>query len=1097
MNQRCRLGGKDPSTRKRKLFPLLILLFLLFGTGAFAQPTYSLTFSKAPYNEVLKQISDKTAIRFIYSNSDIAQLQPLTLTVTAGSIAELLDKVLAGTGITYVLDEADKTVVLSKDKQLPTAKRATPTAIAAEQEKITLKGNIKDANTSEPLAFVSVYLQGTSYGATTDLSGNFSIQVPLGAKTLSVSFLGYKMQEVAIGNAGSFVILLQPDLLKLDETVVVGYQTRKKSSLTGSVKALDASFIESKPVANFDQALQGRVAGMVIQTTGNPGSTSSVKIRGQASISSGTDPLYILDGTPITPDAFAAINPNDIENFSVLKDASAASIYGASSSNGVVLITTKKGRNMERTEVRYMLQTGAARFAKPKFTMMNTAQRLQYEEDTELRKLDHTGKYYIVEGTDYRESKDSLMAINTSWRDEVFRTGLIQSHELSMRGGNEKTRHFASLNYFNQEGTIKDTDFRRLSLRLNLTHNVSSKVEVGINSTLGHTTRNDLPTGQSYAYNVINPVFASYAIVPYQKPYDADGNLIDFQQGLFRNPLLYMDMSQHSTEDVSSVVNVYAEWKPSSKLKFKTNVGVDYGNSNGLSYTSPYWDADITGYVARNFSQSKRLINNNLLTYTGKLGEDHSVNVLVGQETIMFDAVGFNNGGSKLPDDNIRMLVTAAIPDGLDNADFENEYAFISYFTQVNYGYKDKYLLDFSFRRDGSSKFAINKKWGNFWSVGAAWQLKKEDFLIDNQTITSLKLIASTGTSGNSNIGNYSWFQSYGYGPTYNDSPGMLANNPGNNSLKWEAMHKSNVGIELGIRNRYQFKLEAYYNKTIDMLMMTPISLTSGFTDMQKNVGKISNKGVEFEWELFLIQAKDFTWSFNGNISFNRTMVLELTGENDELSNSFLSVKEGMRYGLFNMVRYAGVDPLSGEPLWYDVNGKLTKTYAEGNRVLHDKSYIPEFTGGFGTDITYKSLTLSALFFWMGERYTISQAAAFYNSNGRYKSYNQSTDMLNYWKQPGDITSIPHFVHNANQYDDRYLENASFLRLRNISLSYNLDQDYLKRLGIAKAVRVYVQAQNLLTITPYKGFDPEVVGMTDGNNYPNPRIFTFGLDVTF
>ncbi|MDR1056091.1 MAG: TonB-dependent receptor [Prevotellaceae bacterium] len=1076
----------------------VLLLFLAINLTAQTQ-VYEFDFKQDSYTYVFKQISEKTSYRFIYSNADIANLKPLTLKITANSISILLDKILENTELKHSLMDKDKTIVLSKkDKQeeiINKPQQRVNSANIASQEQITLVGKVIDVKNNEPMPFVSVIVKNNSnYGTSTDLDGNFSFQAPASAQALQISFLGYVTQDITIGTSTNFNIILEPDAFDLEEIIVVGYQTRKKSTLTGSIKALDAAITKDKPIASFDAALQGQVAGVYVMTSGNPGETSSMIIRGVTSLSNSTTPLFILDGVQISPVDFSAINPNDIESYTVLKDAAATSIYGAQAANGVILMTSKKGKDMN-VEVRYNFQLGLSHLTRPRFTMMNTEQRLQYEEEMDLRTLDPSGTFYI--GTN--ERKDSLLMINTDWRDEVFRDAFLQSHEISIRGGNNKTRYYNSLNFYQQDGTIKGSGFKRLSLRVNIDHNLSKYFNVGISSMLGYNKHSEVPVGSGFSTNIVNPVFASYALSPYLKARDDDGNLIDFQNYLFRNPVLYREMSVFENEGFKMVDNVYAEILFSDKLKFKANVGADINLINDYVYQSPYWEKgkSVSGYVSKGFSMSNRLTNTNLLTYINTFKKNHNVTVILGQETNYSDSKWFNASGTGLANDKIKMLSATAIPDS--PIDTRTKWSNISYFGMINYNFQNKYFLDISSRRDGSSRFGPNRRWGNFWAVGASWQAKRERFLADNKTISLLTLTASTGTSGNANIQPYIWKGMYTFGKdyNYNNETGSSPSSPGNPSLQWEEVHKNNMGIEIGFWNRLRFKIEAYYNITNKMLLEAPISATTGFTAMQKNVGKLHNKGVEFEWDITLLANKDFYWKFNGNIGYNTTKVIKLTADAKEYDFGSYIVKENERFGLFYLARYAGVDPLTGAPLWYDKDGNLTNTCRDSDRVMLDKSVFPLLTGGFGTDMSYKNFSLSMFFVWMGERYMLSQAANFYNSNGRYKEYNQSVDMLNYWKKSGDVTPYPHPKYSSNEADTRYLEKASFLRLKDITLSYTLDPSYLSSLKLIRDMRLFIQARNLFTITPYNGFDPEVSNFVDPNGYPNSQTFTFGIDLTF
>lgn len=1076
---------------KQYYFLLLALSFPLFSFNA-PPAQVSLKLNQATVEYALKKLKAETKLGLIYKPEDVRSLPRISVDLQAVSVEKACREILKGTSLTFSLEE--DVIVIRR------AAQAAPVPVAEPEPKVRVQGTVRDKD-GESLIGVSIHSADPRVGAVTDIDGNYVLNDLALDDRLTFSYVGFRPVTVSVSGRTQINVVMEPSTKELDEMIVVGYTTRKKSSLTGSLKALDGEVLANKPVASFDQALQGQVAGVFVMATGVPGGGSKTMIRGVPTANAdGTQPLYILDGIPITPVNFASLNPNDIEQYTVLKDAAATSIYGSLAANGVILLTSKRGRDMERSEVSYRFQLGTSSLAKQNFKMMNTEQRLRYEEELGMRTLDETGAFYIIKDDAgniiSRESKRDLLNINTNWVDEIFRNGTVESHELSLRGGNKNTKYYTSLGYFSQEGILPHSGFDRLSLRVNMDHQVTNALKVGLSSTLGKSKRSEILSGNNgQGYNTMNPIFASYALLPYMKPYNDDGQLIDFSNGLFRNPLLYYSMADMNSKQIKSVVSMYAELQLHEKLKFKTVVGVDYQDGNTYSYVSPKWDTsetDTKGFVSRGYIEEQNVTNTNLLTYKTQFDKVHDLTVLLGEELLTSNEKGFNSTVSGLANDKIPTLSAGKVADM--PTDYETEWATLSFFSQASYNYKSKYYLDLSLRRDGSSRFGKNKKWANFWSVGMSWHVNREENLEISDKISLLNVTASTGTSGNSNLGSYEMYETYNFDGSYNGQTGSVPHTPGNQNLTWETVWKNNLGVDILFVDKYRFKLEGYYNKTSDILFYDSKSLTSGFVSGRKNIGQMSNYGLELEWDLNLYANKDIFWKFNGNFTYSISKMGKMNGDYDP--GSYL-LREGERYGLFYLVRYAGVDPLKGTPLWYTADGQLTDTYNESDRYLSNKSIMPSLMGGFGSQFTCKGFGASIFFSWMADKYMLNQSRYFYNSNGMMKEYNQGVEMLDYWKQPGDVTSVPHPSALSNQADTRYLENASFLRLKDISLFYELDKEYLSRLKVIKSARLSLQAQNLYTWTGYQGFDPEHMAAIESNVYPQAKAFTFGIDLTF
>lgn len=950
----------------------------------------------------------------------------------------------------------------------------------------TIRGTVTAKSDGLPIPGVSVVVKGQeTIGTSTDIDGNYAITVPGDAQILIYSFVGMQDLEVSIEGRTTIDVAMDEELTALDEVVVVGYGVKKKGSITGSVSTVKAEKLEQVPVASFDNMLQGQTAGVVaISSTGRPGAAATVRIRGLNSINAGNDPLYVMDGVPISAGDFSSLNPNDIEQISTLKDASATAIYGARAANGVILITTKRGRDLERSEITFRTQIGTNQIARDKFDMMNSSQKLDYEEFLNLRT---PGTY----------DRDSLENINTNWLDEVLQDAMTQSYELSARGGSKKTRYYTSGQYYTQGGILPRSKFSRYNMRLNLDHNASDKFLLGSSITLGYE-KNDVTVAEDdYNNNVYNPVFSSRLLNPYTKPYDEQGNYID--DGLpWSNPLQQLDLNDSKNNQLKIVGNVFGEYEIIEGLKFKTQLGADFYDYRSSEYYNPNsaWGKSDNGSVREYFARNHRITWTNLLTYNLSFKDVHNFNVLAGQESIQNNYENFRSNGKGLPNDKIKVLGATTEADSWDGG--KSDYTVVSYFGALNYDFDGKYFLDLSLRRDGSSRFGEDVRYANFWSVGASWNAYKEAFLMGIDYIDLLKVSASIGTSGNYDIGNYASKALYAYDVQYNNGNGSRPSNPGNPELTWEKLMKMNFSVEVGAFNRGSLKIELYKNNTTDMLFEVPYSLTSGFAAGLTNIGEMENRGIEIELNADVVQMKDFVWNISTNFSYNKNEVKELYGDVEEIPEGNIITKPGYSYGTFNVVKFAGVNPATGEPLWYASDGTLTTQFSEEHRMIFDgKSYIPPYSGGLTSTMTYKGFTFSAFFSWMKDKYMLNNTRYFIESNGQFAAYGQSTKMLEYWKQPGDMTDVWDPNYGNNQFDSRLVEDASFIRLKNITLAYTFSKDLLERLRYFRSLRLYVQGQNLLTLTDYEGIDPEYYGNTELNAYPQVKTFTVGLDIGF
>ena len=957
------------------------------------------------------------------------------------------------------------------------------------QTLVKVSGVVTSSDDGLPMIGVAV-MDGSGNGVITSLDGDYFIEVAPGAE-LTFSSIGFLDAKVVVPQAETFShnVQMQPESMKLDDVVVIAYGVRKKGTVAGSVSTVKSEKLENTPTAAFDQALQGQVAGLtVLSNTGEPSSSATMTIRGTNSINSGTAPLYILDGVAISASDFNTINPADIESMSVLKDASSTSIYGARAANGVIVITTKRGRNMDHPNINYRMQMGWSALAHGNWDLMNTEERIQYEKELGL-----------TAGQNY----NYLSTIDVNWMDVVFNdSAMLQSHELSVSGATDKTNYYFSGGYYDQQGIAPGSQFTRYSMRFNIEQQMSKWLKMGTNTMFNYQ---DIMQADEGAYTLVTPISAARFMIPYWNPYKADGSLASLSDGSWKgqgqNPLEWLANNPLAYKKYKLFSTVFAELTLYKNLVFKSQFGVDFSHTTGFSQSFPeYVPNQGEGSAARSSSDGLNLQLANTLTYRFDIDNTHDFNFLLGHEwqdyhmeAFSVSTAGQNNG--KLTDISTATRATSW------TSTADSDYSRVSFFGRGEYNYGDKYYGELSLRTDGSSRFGANNRWGVFGAVGFMWNLRNEDFMSSSRNWLTMGQIAlSSGTSGNSEIPNYEHLALIGGGSDYVGDAGVAPIQPGNENLTWENTWTSNLAFHFGFWNRLNVDLELYNKKTTDMLMAVPLaySQSNGYGYIWDNVGTMVNRGVELNVNATVLAIKDFSWNINANVGYNHNRLTELYNGVDEYETANTSTKlvVGHPVGEFYINRYAGVNPANGDALWYDKDGNITNELRDEDKVMIGKTYHAPWQGGFGTALSWKGLSLSAQFSWVGDRWMLNNDRYFDESNGRFMTYNQSRRLLNRWKQPGDITDIPrHGVYT--EFDSRLLEDASFLRLKNLMLSYSLPKSLLKKTGFIRGLRVYAQGQNLLTFTNFSGLDPEGTTNLYAAQYPMSRQYTFGLDLMF
>lgn len=961
--------------------------------------------------------------------------------------------------------------------------------IMVQAQDFEVRGKVIAADSKEPLIGVNVRQKGTSNGVITDFDGNYKISIKGAEAVLEFSYIGMLAEERKVTPRTAVLdISLAEKERQIDEVVVVAYGTRKKGTITGSVSVVKGDVLENAPVASFDQALQGKATGLtVLQNSGEPTAPATFQIRGINSINADTEPLFIIDGVPVSAVDFSSLNPNDIENLSVLKDASSTSIYGARAANGVVVITTKRGRMGEKAKVTLRAQYGFSNLAYGEWNQMNTTQRLDFEEEIGVR----------TPGTYDREM---LERTNINWKDVVFRNNApTQSYELSVAGGVKAVNYYISAGYFSQEGTAVGSDFERFSLRANIEAQATKWLKIGTNTALSYSEYHEAEYG---SYSIFTPVSASRFMLPYWDPYKADGTPTSTEDGSWRgsfgNPMEYLAANPMERNKTQLVSSTFLEIDPVKDLKLRTMFGVEGGDIRTNATSLPSYSSNYgIGGVAKSFSRGYNLTWTNTANYSFSIHDAHNINVLLGHEITKNNSDNFSVSTRGQSNDNLLTLSTGTAASGWSDNNSTSTY--VSVFARGEYNFKRNYFVDLSIRRDASSKFGENSRWANFWSVGAMWDAKLEKFLSDVDWLTMAQLNASFGTSGNSSIPNYDHLALYAAGPKYSGMTGLAPYSRGNEDLTWEKLSSFNLGLKLGFIDRINVSIEFYNKKTTDMLMEVPITVGNGFDMEWDNIGAMVNRGVEFDVNADILQINDFKWNVNANASYNHNEITELYNGLDEyeIPGTNMMLKVGHPYGEHYLVRFAGVNPANGDALWYTKDGQLTNEYDEDNKVLIGKSYVAPWQGGFGTSFSWRGLSLDAQFSWVRNRWMLNNDRLFDESNGLYSTaYNQSAELLNRWRQPGDVTSIPRYGVNP-QMDTHLLEDASFLRLKNLTLAYSLPAGWLKKTKVIEHARIFAQGQNLLTFTKFTGMDPESSMNVYQAAYPMARQFTFGAEISF
>ncbi|WP_417371093.1 SusC/RagA family TonB-linked outer membrane protein [Gelidibacter japonicus] len=966
------------------------------------------------------------------------------------------------------------------------------------QEK-TVSGMVTGASDGLPLPGVSVIVKGTTRGVQTDFDGKYAINVRVG-ETLVFSFVSMKSTEVTVGASNTINVAMEEDIAALDEVVIVGYGSGKKlGSVVGSVVQVSAEKIQDKPSANVIDALQGKVAGIqVFSSSGEPSQTQSIRLHGVGSLGSSSTPLFILDGVPISSGNMVSLNSNDFESVTILKDASATSIYGSRAANGVIYITSKKGKRGEKAVINVRSQYGYSKLANTDFfrSMMNR---------TEL--MDFYKEVGVYDQSDIDNINKNYPGVDTEWYKVYYKDYAPTSQkDISVSGGGEKTSYYLSAGLFKQEGLAYRSDFKRYTLRSNIDSKVNDWFQVGLNLALGYDDRQTNP----YGANSTNRGLALLA-QPFYSPVDKDGKpYVDRTiPGWGRyHPNYLADKNPSELGHFQFNPTGYLKVNLLKNLTYKSQMGIDFYDSRGSSKRLPSYVGSLgNGSVTEFFDRGILQTINNTLEYDFKVLANHNVTLLAGQEYSKSNFESFSASSSGQNDD--RLVLLGAGPNNKDVGQGKSDYVFNSYFGRLDYNFNHKYFIDGTVRRDGSSRFGSGNKYATFWSAGAMWDIKTEDFMSNVDWFDTFKIKFSTGTSGNAEIGNYNSLATVGTNQ-YESNVGWNLSAPGNSNLQWESQTKSTIGISLGFFNRVRLDVDLYKRVTKDMLVSVPYPYTSGFANITSNVGALENKGIDLTFDFDLVKGDDFFITPYVNFNYNQEKITELFQDRDYwiIPNTGVAWAVGQPVSYFYPV-FHQVNPQTGAPEWYVPNAdpdQVVNPNFDPNNVTSDFSTgalqqntglkrYPPLNGGFGLSTGYKGFYFQADFIFSQGKYLLNNDRYFFENPNAFTGFNTAKISADYWKNPGDVTTFPSWDHQFTQFDARLIENASFIRLKNVQLGYTLPKELLGGQDFVKGAKFYILTRNLLTWTKYSGPDPEVDSNIGLGTNPNTKQFTFGVEI--
>ena len=1095
---------------RTKMKTLLLLGVLLFGFTVSAQSQkVSLDFKNERVEKVLASIKSQTGMSLVFSDQLVDVNRKVTMQLKDVTLKEALTRLLSGTNLTFEIRNNKIYFIEKKAVSQPGSRKKRVTGV------------VKDVM-GEPLIGANVVEKGRSTnGVITDFNGKFTLEVDESA-SLVVSYIGYLAQDIPTKGKGDFHIILKEDTNTLDEVVVTGYGDFKKATYTGSASVLTTEKLEALPVVSVGQMIESNIPGIsvVAGTSSQPGAKTTLRVRGVASMNASTEPLYVLDGVPIPSYDLSnftsmseaggmgfieTLNPADIESITVLKDAASASLYGAKGANGVVLITTKKGKE-GKLRVNMAAKYGITDFAYTYRPLMGGEER---------RELIHEGlvNFQLDKGVSEQEAQQyadanidqyakRLPQGYSDWESALFKTGYQQDYNLSASAGNQNSSFIGSLGYTKQTGVSLNSEMERFTGRVDAS-NKYKKVEFGMNASFSWTKNVHLPEGKFYG----SAIYASKVnLTPSTPIYNEDGTYASgYRENNGYNPVLEAEVNDYYARTVRAMGTAKIAYNVWDNLKISSVFTVDYSLTKDFFFQSPEGrdGATYQGRGRMQMTDRMRYTSQNNLTYSKTFGK-HSVSAVAAFEVMKYDYEDLYAAKKTYGQDINTSLGNAADP--IDADQKLQEDALMSYVASVNYSYGDKYYASFSFRRDGSSRLSPDTRWGNFWSLSASWRLSQEKFMQSLKSVLSdLKLRASYGVNGNLPSSYYGYQSTYTTGAFYNGKPSPWESTLGNEELTWEKNYALNLGLDIGLFSRVNVSLDWYTRTTKDLLMSKQLNSISGFSSLLTNVGQMRNTGVELEVRSNNIKTKDFSWTTAFNLSHNKNKILKLADLPWFVDGRYVR-KEGYPFNTIYLREYAGVGPETGSALYYDnqqdENGNYTK-----NKVTDPgqaspiplKDITPTISGGFMNTFNYKFIDLSFNLSYSFGGYSYDNASYILQDDGYSVISNKSTEQRRRWQKPGDITDVPRFVYGnkkgGNYNSSRAIHSTDHIRLKSLILGLNAPKAWLQKLGIGNA-RIYFSGTNLLTWAAYDQYDPEMSGVV-GFYTPPLKTYAFGLELKF
>ena len=982
------------------------------------------------------------------------------------------------------------------------------TQVAAQNK--TIKGRVTEDG-KKPLSNASIIVKGTTVAAKTNDEGYYSITIPANGRVLKFSSLNFEDQEVNIGSKSEINVILVNTVSDLQQVIVTGYGTTKKATNTGSIATVKASEIENLPFSSVDKALQGKVAGLQsVATSGQPGASQAILIRGASSISASNAPLWVVDGVPInagdasrlqtTGNLLSTLNPNDIESISVLKDAASQSTYGSRAANGVIVITTKKGKS-GKTKFRFDTELGNSdvAYVNEKYKPLDANEYINLTREG----LVNAGAS-AAQTTSILNSLGQGNGINFNWFDNIMRVGQQKQYNFSAEGGNDKTTFFLSGGNFVQDGTSINSQLKRNNVNFRITNKATDKLTIGLNVNAGNVSQRAPLNGGAFG----NPLLSTYFLLPTYSAYKPDGTYNYILNGGLHNTVALSEMDKRFLRQTSVRGSVNGEYKILDNLKFKSVYGIDYNALEEDQYNNPL-HGDGLASNGRAFSYYTRYFNyvwTNTLDLQQNITRngDLSSSTQIGYEA-QKSAGYFSSLQAQQFPPSLSLTYPASGASPTTASATISDYTFESQFASTNLNYKNRFVLSGSFRRDGSSRFSAKNRYGNFWALGATWNIDREDFMANNKIFDQLKLRGSYGVNGNAGIGNYDAPALYGFGFNYNQLPGSAPTNVGDENLTWELNKPMNIGLDFSVlKNRVNVTVDYYIRKSENLLLSVPLSNTSGFGSATRNIGSMENKGLELSLNIVPIQTKDLRWDLDFNFSNNKNTITSLPNKADILSGNFI-IRQGQSLNTFFLREWAGVDRSTGDPQWYttDKRQASSNVYPGANARILAGQALPKFFGSLTNALTYKGFNLSAQLYYNFGNQVFDTWRGYYLGSGFGASFNKVKRQLDAWKNPGDITDVPKYVYNGNKNFNAgstyNLNDGSFVRVRDIQFGYTLPKAYAEKLKIGNA-NFYVRGTNLFTWVKDKNlpFDPEQGTSSASNlNVFIPKTVTVGLSLAF